>query len=112
MDSRAWGGFLTFFAQLYPHAFLDKEKRKNSLMHFRNCRNYDANARITVGEGLAPPVDIFAIYEIAEMIFVLTHGPKEVSSPLWNRTPGGKKKLAKAFLTEFRQKLGGRVAVE
>ena len=44
--------------------------------------------------------------------FVLTHGPKGVLSPLWNRTPGGKKKLAKAFLTEFRQKLGGRVAEE
>ena len=31
MDSRAWGGLLTFFTQLYPHAFLDKGKRKNGL---------------------------------------------------------------------------------
>ena len=31
MDSRAWGGLLTFFTQLYPHALLDKGKRKNSL---------------------------------------------------------------------------------
>ena len=38
--------------------------------------------------------------------------PKAVTPPLWNRAPGGKKNLAKAFLTEFRQKLGGRVAVE
>ncbi len=43
-----------------------------------------------------------AIYEIAEML-TLPLRPKEVSSPLWNRTPRGREELANAFLTEFRR---------